>query len=276
MRGRPFQQVDVFTDTPARGNPVAVVLDGEGLSDEEMQVFASWTNLSETTYLVPPTDPAADYRLRIWTPSGELPFAGHPTLGSAHAWLAAGGTPKGPGLVQECGVGLVPLRRGDRLSFAAPPVQMSEVPGDQLAATLDALGLRADQVVRARLLVNGPHWLTLQLPDVDTVLALEPDIHAMRQLPEVGVLARYPEGAACAIEVRAFAASIGIDEDPVTGSLNAGVAQWLIAEGVLPPTYVAAQGTCMGRVGRVHLESVDGQVWVGGGTRTLVTGAVDL
>jgi PhzF family phenazine biosynthesis protein len=277
MRRRQFHQVDVFTDTPARGNAVAVVLDGEGLSDAAMQAFAAWTNLSETTFLFPPTDPAADYGLRIWTPGGELPFAGHPTLGSAHAWLTGGGVPKGPGLVQECAIGLVRLRRGgDRLSFAAPPLRRSDVPDDQLAPTLDALGLRADQVVRSQLLDNGPAWLTLQVPDVDTLLALEPDHRALQLLPQVGVLARYPDGAECAIEVRGFAASVGIPEDPVTGSLNASVAQWLIGEGVLPSSYVAAQGTRLGRVGRAHLDAVDDDVWVGGGTRSLIIGEVDL
>lgn len=276
MRRR-FQQVDVFTEVPTRGNPVAVVLDGEGLDDAAMQSFAAWTNLSETTFVLPATDPGADYRLRIWTPGGELPFAGHPTLGSAHAWLAAGGTPQGPGLVQECAVGLVPLRRdGGRLSFAAPPVEMSEPAAAELEAVLVALGLTADQVVRSQQLVNGPRWLTLQLADVGTVLALEPDHTALQHLPEVGVLAVYPAGVECAIEVRAFADAIGVPEDPVTGSLNAGIAQWLIGEGVLPAAYLAAQGTCIGRIGRAHLEQADGEVWVGGGTHTLITGEVEL
>jgi PhzF family phenazine biosynthesis protein len=227
--------------------------------------------------VLPPTDPTADYRLRIWTPGRELPFAGHPTLGSAHAWLAAGGAPTRAGLVQECGAGLVALRRdGGRLAFAAPPVEMSDVPAAELAATLAALGLTPDQVVRSQLLVNGPSWLTLQLTDVDTVLALEPDHTALQQLPEVGVVALHPPGAECAIEVRAFADCMGVPEDPVTGSLNASVAQWLIGEGVLPAAYVAAQGTCIGRIGRAHLEQADGEVWVGGGTHSIVTGEVEL
>jgi PhzF family phenazine biosynthesis protein len=274
---RAFQQVDVFTEQPGRGNPVAVVLDGDGLSDEEMQVFAAWTNLSETTFVLPPSDGAADYRVRNWTPDGELPFAGHPTLGTAHAWLAAGGSPKGEGLVQECGVGLVHLRRsGPRLSFAAPPVQASEVPTQQLDAALAALGLTADQVLRSQLLVNGPHWLTIQLERPEAVLALDPDHLAMRSLPEVGVLAAYPDGAECAIEVRAFADCIGVPEDPVTGSLQAGIAQWLIPLGVLPATYVAAQGQCLGRVGRAHLEADGDSTWVGGSTHTLVEGHAEL
>jgi PhzF family phenazine biosynthesis protein len=274
---RRFQQVDVFTDVPTRGNPVAVVIDGDGLDEEAMRALAAWTNLSETTFLLPPRDAAADYRVRILTPDGELPFAGHPTLGSAHAWLAAGGRPKGERVVQECEVGLVELRRdAGRLAFAAPPLRASEVPPALLEAALSALGLRADQVVRSQLLVNGPSWLTIEVPDVATVLALEPDHPAMQELPEVGVLARYPDGAECAIEVRGFAACIGVPEDPVTGSLNAGIAQWLIGAGILPGRYVAAQGTRLGRVGRAHLEAADGEVWVGGATHTVVDGTVNL
>jgi PhzF family phenazine biosynthesis protein len=278
MARRPFQQVDVFTEEPGRGNPVAVVLDGERLSDEEMQVFAAWTNLSETTFVLPPADPAADYRVRIWTPDGELPFAGHPTLGTAHAWLAAGGQPQAEHVVQECGAGLVPLRTGAaRLAFAAPPLRASDVPPDQLAAAVAALGLADAQVVRSQLLVNGPHWLTIELATPEEVLALQPDHLALRSLPEVGVLARYPEGSECAIEVRGFADCIGVPEDPVTGSLQAGIAQWLVPLGVLPPSYVAAQGQCVGRIGRAHLEAdPGGQVWVGGSTHTLVDGWVEL
>jgi PhzF family phenazine biosynthesis protein len=216
--------------------------------------------------------------VRILTPDGELPFAGHPTLGSAHAWLAAGGQPKDPdAVVQECGVGLVNLRRdGDRLSFAAPPMRASEVPTEQLDAALAALGLRDDQVLRSQLLVNGPTWLTVVVGEVATVLGLEPDHAALRSLPEVGVLARYPEGSECAIEVRGFADCIGVPEDPVTGSLQAGIAQWLIPQGFLPASYVAAQGTRMGRVGRAHLEQSDGVVWVGGGTHSVIEGTITL
>jgi predicted PhzF superfamily epimerase YddE/YHI9 len=250
---RPFHQVDVFTEEALRGNPVAVVLDGSGLDDATMQATAAWTNLSETTFLVPPTDPAADYRVRIFTPDSELPFAGHPTLGSAHAWLAAGGTPSGVEVVQECGVGLVRLRRSEgRLAFAAPPVTKAEVAPAELDAVLAAVGLRAGQV------------------------ALHPDHDALRTLPLVGVVGRHGAGAEAAIEVRAFAASAGILEDPVTGSLQASVGQWLIGEGVLPGRYVAAQGTCIGRMGRAHVEVDDGEVWVGGGTTSIVVGEVDL
>ncbi len=271
---RQFQQVDVFTEVAGRGNPVAVVLDGAGIDEGEMRAFAAWTNLSETTFVLPPSHPGADYAVRILTPDGELPFAGHPTLGTAHAWLAAGGTPKDPDVVvQECGVGLVNVRRdGGRLAFAAPPLRESEVPTEQLDAALAALGLRDDQVERSQVLVNGPSWLTLVLHDVDTVLGLEPDHAALVHLPEVGVLAKYPAGSECAIEVRGFADCVGIPEDPVTGSLQAGIAQWLIPTGVLPPSYVAAQGTRLGRLGRAHLDRIDGVVWVGGTTHTVIAG----
>jgi PhzF family phenazine biosynthesis protein len=215
--------------------------------------------------------------VRILTPSSELPFAGHPTLGSAHAWLAAGGRPPGDALVQECGGGLVTVRRqGDRLSFAAPPLERREAPVEPLAGVLTALGLTDAQVVRSQLLVNGPEWLAVEVADVETVLGIDPDHTALAALPQTGVLARYPAGSECAIEVRALAASVGIPEDPVTGSLQASLAQWLIGDGELPPSYVASQGTCMGRVGRAHLEAVDGQVWVGGGTHTVVAGTVEL
>ena len=276
MRRR-FHQVDVFTDEPLRGNPVAVVLDGEGLDDATMQATAAWTNLSETTFLLPPTDAAADYRVRIFTPDAELPFAGHPTLGSAHAWLAAGGTPSGTEVVQECGVGLVRVRRSDgRLAFAAPPSARAEVAPAELDAVLAALDLEAGRVERSQVLDNGARWLTLQLVDAATVLALEPDLHALRALPMVGVVGVHEPSGDTAVEVRAFAPAAGVPEDPITGSLNASVAQWLIDEGVLPGRYVAAQGTCIGRVGRVFVDAADGEVWIGGGTRSLVVGEVDL
>lgn len=274
---RPFHQVDVFTEDPLRGNPVAVVLDGTDLTDGAMQAMAAWTNLSETTFLLPPSDPAADYRVRIFTPDGELPFAGHPTLGSAHAWLAAGSTPSGVEVVQECGVGLVRIRRSaGRLAFAAPPCTQAEVPPGELDALLAALRLRAGDVVRSRVLDNGPRWVAVVLRDAATVLALRPDHDALRHLPLVGVVGPHDPGGEAAIEVRAFAASVGIPEDPVTGSLQASLAQWLIGAGVLPERYVAAQGTCIRRAGRAHIEAADGEVWVGGGTTSVIVGEVDL
>jgi PhzF family phenazine biosynthesis protein len=277
MRARSFRQVDVFSDEPYRGNPVAVVLDGDGLSDAEMQRFARWTQLSETTFVTPPADPAADYAVRIFTPGGELPFAGHPTLGTCHAWLAAEGRPRGADeIVQQCGVGLVRIRaEGARLAFAAPPLRRFEVDPALLAEVGAALGIGAAQVEAAQWLDNGPHWLALRLGSAGSVLALEPDHAALaRSQAKVGVIGPHPQGAECAFEVRAFAASIGIAEDPVTGSLNASLAQWLIDEGVAPPRYVAAQGTRLDRTGRVHVAHGGGETWIGGASVTCIEGSV--
>ena len=301
MQTRPFKQVDVFTATPYFGNPLAVVLDGSGLDDAEMQRFARWTHLSETTFLLPPTDDSADYRVRIFTPGGELPFAGHPTLGSCHAWLQSGGRPKTAGrVVQQCAAGLVPIRRdGERLTFAAPPLERSAPSPSLLAKVAGALGLKAQQVVAAQLLDNGPVWLGLLLRDADTVLALAPDHRALAELGQKVAVAGIPaaddappliarsnrearafartDEAPIGLEVRAFAAPIGVEEDPVTGSANAGLAQWLIAEGHLPERYLAAQGQCLGRAGRVHVaRDADGQVWIGGDCVTCIDGTVTL
>ena len=312
MRQRTFKQVDVFTDQPYLGNPLAVVLESTGLSDEEMQRFARWTNLSETTFVLPPTPQGAangaDYRVRIFTPGAELPFAGHPTLGSCHAWLQAGGKPRASGsIVQECGVGLVQIRaESNRLAFAAPPLKRSAPGPAQLAEIAQALGLKAQQIIAAQILDNGPVWLGLLLESVPTVLALEPDHLALKNLGiKVGVVAMEAGthattliarsnrearafGTATAasspmcddepmVEVRAFAAPVGVTEDPVTGSLNASLAQWLMADGYAPTTYTASQGTCLDRAGRVHLvRDACGQVWVGGDTVTCITGMVSL
>ena len=274
---RSFRQVDVFTEVPTKGNPVAVVHDADGLDDERMQVFAAWTNLSETTFLLPPRDAAADYRVRILTPDGELPFAGHPTLGTAHAWLEAGGRPHGDEIVQECGIGLVRLRRsGGRLAFAAPPSRQEELLPDVVVELAAALRIGPEQVLDARSLANGPVWTVLLLDSATTVLQLQPDRSALRELPLVGVVGEHVPGHECAIEVRAFADQLGIPEDPVTGSLNASVAQWLTGTGRLPSSYVAAQGTCLGRLGRVHVDVADGDVWIGGGTHTVIDGEAEL
>jgi len=278
-RQRPFHQVDVFTAEPYRGNPVAVVHDGSGLDDAQMQAFARWTHLSETTFLLPPTQPQADYRLRIFTPGGELPFAGHPTLGSCHAWLEAGGQPHAtPYVVQQCGVGLVRLRREpDRLAFAAPPLQRSAPSTTLLTRVASALGLKAEQPITARMLDNGTAWLGLLLDDPQTVLRLQPDFAALAATGhKIGVVARYAQPAAGTpdVEVRGFAPHLGVNEDPVTGSLNASLAQWLMAEGLVPENYVAAQGACLQRAGRVHLlRDGAGQVWVGGQSVTCITGS---
>jgi PhzF family phenazine biosynthesis protein len=285
----PFRQVNVFSPTPVGGNPVAVVHDADGLTDDQMAAFARWTNLSETTFLLAPTeagrDGGADYRVRIWTPDGELPFAGHPTLGTAHAWLEAGGAPSGQGIVQECGVGLVRVRRdaGYRLAFAAPRLIRSGAVDDaDLAQIARALRIDVSDVVRSAWVDNGPGWVAVQLRDAAAVLALEPDFVAMGDL-HLGVVGEYEAGthgsggsesSAPAVEVRAF--DIGMGEDPVTGSLNAGIGQWLGGD-VLPSSYVASQGTALDRQGRVHVEKLpDGEVWVGGDTITTIVGAVDL
>lgn len=274
MRRFEFTQVDVFTDTPLRGNPLAVVHDAGGLSDAGMQAFARWTNLSETTFLLPTSDAEADYRVRIFTPGGELPFAGHPTLGSCHAWLEAGGVPKTAGrVVQQCGVGLVPIRLdGARAAFAAPPLRSEPVDDALLAKVLAALGVRREQLRAARWLDNGPKWLALLLDDAAAVLALEPDHAALKHLAKVGVVAPHGAGSDCAFEVRAFVAAVGIPEDPVTGSLNAGLAQWLIGEGLAPERYVASQGTRLERNGRVHIVREGGTVWVGGASVSVIRG----
>jgi PhzF family phenazine biosynthesis protein len=271
---REFRQVDVFSSEPLRGNPVAVVHGAEGLTDEQMQAFARWTNLSETTFLLPPHDPAADYRLRIFTPDGELPFAGHPTLGSAHAWLEAGGEPAGEDVVQECGAGLVRVRRGEVLAFDAPPLTRSgPVSEEDLAAIVAALGVGRDDVVDSAWIDNGPGWVGVLLTDAAAVLALRPDWAAFGDL-KIGVVGPYAEGP-LAVEVRAFCPGFGMPEDPVTGSLNAGIGQWLGGT-TLPASYVASQGTVLHRAGRVHVDVADGRVTVGGATRTTVVGTVDL
>jgi PhzF family phenazine biosynthesis protein len=274
---RPFAQVDVFTADPYRGNPVAVVLDGARLSPQAMQRFAHWTNLSETTFVLPPESPDADYRVRIFTPGRELPFAGHPTLGTCHAWLEAGGEPRsGDQVVQECGAGLVPVRRtGAGLAFAAPPLLRSGPVDDELVDRVARmLAIDRGAIEDTQWVDNGPGWIGVLLADPEAVLALEPRFDEL----DVGVVAPYPPGAPEAFEVRAFTYKDGgVDEDPVTGSLNASLAQWLLATGRATAPYVAKQGTALGRAGRVHVtQDPDGAVWVGGGTVTCVRGEVAL
>jgi PhzF family phenazine biosynthesis protein len=271
---RPFSQVDVFSTEPLKGNPVAVVHDADGMSDEEMQRFADWTNLSETTYLLAPTDPDADYRLRIFTPSEELPFAGHPTIGSAHAWLESGGVPRAADeLVQECGAGLLRIKRGERLAFAAPPLlRDGPVTEQERAQILAALALTDDDVVDLSWGDNGPGWVVVLMRDAGAVLDVRPDWSSFGGL-DVGVVGPYPSGSECAVEVRAFCPSIGVVEDPVTGSLNASIGQWLAGDR-LPTSYVASQGTALGRAGRVHVEKDGDTVWVGGDATTTIKGSV--
>ena len=276
-RRRDFSQVDVFTATALLGNPLAVVHDGSGLSDERMAAFARWTNLSETTFLLPPTHPDADYRVRIFTPGGELPFAGHPTLGSCHVWLQSGGRPKrADTIVQECVIGLVPLRRGDRLAFAAPPTSVERVDAELLHRVYAALGLAPARVRDAAWLSNGFPQLVLLVDGAATVLALKPDHAALKGLGKVGVVAPHPADGAPDFEVRFFAAAIGINEDPVTGSLNANIAQWLIDTERAPRDYVASQGTAMGRAGRIHVRRDDQGTWIGGDVAPCIAGTVML
>lgn len=283
MPERAFQQIDVFSQRPGDGNPLAVVLDAQGLSDADMQRFATWANLSETTYLLPPTEAGlaagADYRVRIFSPGGELSFAGHPTLGSCHAWLKAGGSPRVPGsIVQECAGGLVRIEQSDGLlAFAAPPMQRSAPNPALLALVTGALGLRPQQVLAAQVLDNGPRWLALLLPSAELVLGLQPDHARLKDLgQDVGVVHVAPTASDTSrpgVTVRAFAAPMGNPEDPVTGSLNGSLAQWLIAEGLAPQRYLVAQGERLGRAGRVRIrQDEQGQVWVGGQSVTCIQG----
>ncbi len=274
---RRLREVDVFTTRPFHGNPVAVVLDGSGLSAETMQRFAHWMNLSETTFLVEPRDPAADYGLRIFTPVAELPFAGHPTLGSAHAWLEAGGEPKAhETIVQECGAGLIRLRRTQRgLAFAAPPrLRTGAVDESLLEQIASALAIGRADIVDAQWVDNGPGWVAVMLESAEAVLARHP---AFLDL-DLGLVGLHSDGSPEAYEVRAFFPKDGVYvEDPVTGSLNASLAQWLLETGRVQAPYVAAQGTALGRAGRVHISTDgDGAVWVAGGTITCVSGQADL
>ena len=276
---RKFKQVDVFTTIPYHGNPVAVVMDGDDLSTEEMQRFARWTNLSETTFLLRPTVPEADYRVRIFTTDVELPFAGHPTIGTCHAWLEAGGIPNSDGFViQECAAGLIRLRNDDRLAFAAPPlVKSGEVDDADLDDVCAVLGINRSAIVDAAWADNGPGWVAVRLVDAEAVLALKPNMTA-RSAYTIGVVGTHPTGSTAAIEVRALfklGDSHG-SEDPVTGSLNASIAQWLLGDGTLASPYVAAQGTAIGRSGRVHVDEADDEVWVGGDSVTCIDGTVNL
>jgi PhzF family phenazine biosynthesis protein len=269
--GCQFRQVDVFSPEPLLGNPVAVVHDADGLDDAQMQLFAQWTNLSETTFLLRPTTDQADYRLRIFTPDRELPFAGHPTLGSAHAWLEAGGQPRGDRLVQECAAGLVEIARGERLEFQAPPlIRSGPVSDEQLARVIAATRVDASRVVDSQWVDNGPGWVALLLADARDVLALQPDFGLLGDM-DVGLVGPWTDGGSEAdVEVRAWDRG---GEDPVTGSLNAGLGQWLAGDR-LPERYVAAQGTAIGRRGRVHVRRERTTVWVGGETRTTLRGDV--
>ncbi|TDO33942.1 PhzF family phenazine biosynthesis protein [Kribbella sp. VKM Ac-2527] len=278
-REREFVQVDVFSRIPYLGNPVAVVLDAEGVTDEEMQRLARWTNLSETTFVLPPTTPNADYRLRIFTPGGELPFAGHPTLGSAHAWLEAGGAPRNAGVVvQECAAGLIDVRRGDdTLSFGAPPtIRTGPLDESYVDEVAKAFGIDRERVLAHQWVDNGPGWAVVQLATAEEVLALEPDLSAIPDAM-IGAIGAYPDGADHAFELRTFAPGVGVPEDPVCGSMNASTAQWLTSNGTAPASYQVSQGARVGRAGIITITAdSDGQIWVGGATTTYIRGTITL
>jgi PhzF family phenazine biosynthesis protein len=277
IRRHPFHQVDVFTDTRYKGNPLAVVHDAQELSDEQMASFARWTNLSETTFLMPAQHPDADYRVRIFTPGGELPFAGHPTLGSCHAWLAAGGVPRqSDAVVQECGVGLVRIRRdGTRLAFAAPPLRRTgPLDPASLQRISKALALSDENIAAHQWVDNGPGWCALMLQSAEQVLAVRPDWTALGDF-KLGLIGPQPQGSDSDFEVRAFVPSLGVREDPVTGSLNAGLAQWLIGAGWAPDSYVVRQGSALGRAGTVFLDRLGDDIWVGGEVVRCIEGTVE-
>jgi PhzF family phenazine biosynthesis protein len=274
---RPYREVDVFTTTPYLGNPVAVVLDADGLTTEQMQAFARWTNLSETTFVLPPTQPTADYRVRIFTPVLELPFAGHPTLGTCHAWLEGGHSPGDDArIVQECGAGLVPLRRTtDGLAFAAPPlIRSGPVEEELLEHIASVLNIERTAIVAAEWADNGPGWVAVMLESAEAVLAVRPGFVDL----DLGLVGPHDAASPASFELRAFFPKDGATvEDPVTGSLNASVAQWLVRTGRATAPYVASQGGALGRSGRIHISAdAGGQIWVGGGTITCVRGEVEL
>ncbi|OVE45907.1 PhzF family phenazine biosynthesis protein [Chromobacterium violaceum] len=275
-----FKQVDVFSSTPLKGNPVAVVFDADGLDDRQMALFANWTNLSETTFILQPRDPRADYRLRIFTTLEELPFAGHPTLGSCHAWLESGGMPQGEDVIQECEVGLVRIRRQEgQLAFLAPPLLRSgPVAAELLERVRLGLRLAPGEIVDAQWVDNGAGWLAVMLAKRQQVLDLQPDYPALSGLA-VGVIAPCEpqhDDSDAQFEVRAFIAGDGMPEDPATGSLNAGIAQWLLAAGMAPARYRVSQGLSMGRAGRIEVEQVGDDVWIGGNAVTCIAGRLTL
>lgn len=279
MSSRRFIQCDVFSSVPTQGNALAVVVDGEGLSDEAMRRFAAWTNLAETTFLFPPADPANDYQVRIMTPSREMPFAGHPTLGSCMAWLHSGGVPKTPGVVQqECGVGVVKIHVTDNAlpAFEAPPTQIQEMDVAHRADILNTLGISEQQVLRSVQLDNGPVWQAFELASAEDVLAIDSSLVRWPGFKAIGLIGAHPSGSECDFEVRMLAPSSGMSEDPITGSLNAALAHWLQSQGRLEQALRIAQGTVINRTGRVAISSDSDAVRIGGDVHILIEGQVDL
>jgi PhzF family phenazine biosynthesis protein len=278
VRHRRFIQCDVFTSTPTKGNGLAVVLDGDDLSFEQMQAFAAWTNLAETTFLMPPMTAEADYKVRIFTPSREMPFAGHPTLGSCASWLHGGGRPRNSGVVrQECGVGIIDIDvSGTVPAFAAPTTTVEPLASEKLHTITSALGLSPDRIVRAALLANGPVWQVLELVSAADVLALDSAKLSYPEFDGVGVIGAHPPGSECQYETRHLSPSSGWSEDPITGSLNAAIAQWMYSAGYWRDPVVVAQGTCIGREGRVFIRRDEGTgtVWIGGNTCILIEGTL--
>jgi PhzF family phenazine biosynthesis protein len=277
MTKRRFIQCDVFSPIPTQGNGLAVVVEAEGLSDAKLQTFAAWTNLAETTFLLPPTEPSADYKVRIFSPGREMLFAGHPTLGSCAAWLHCGGVPKQPGLVrQECGVGIVDIDvSSDQFAFVAPPTRIDPLPEDRLLAISNALSISPSQIVDTTQLNNGPVWQVLQLETADQVLALDSSLVKWPEFTPIGLIGAHPKGHECDFEVRMLAPSSGMSEDPITGSLNAALAHWMRDNDKLNKSITIAQGTKINRHGRVSIRPGDeGRVYIGGDTHILIDGQV--
>ena len=278
MIKRRFIQCDVFSPIPTQGNGLAVIVEAEGLSDAQLQNFAAWTNLAETTFLLPPTEPSADYKLRIFTPAREMLFAGHPTLGSCAAWLHCGGVPKQSGLVrQECGVGIVDIDVStDQFAFVAPPTEIEPLAEESLLAITNALSIPSHQILNTTQLNNGPVWQVLQLETADQVLALDSSQVKWPEFGPVGLIAAHPKGHECDFEVRMLAPSSGMSEDPITGSLNAALAHWMQSNGQLERSIVVAQGTRINRRGRVSIKPDGNEVLIGGDTHILIDGQVFL
>jgi PhzF family phenazine biosynthesis protein len=280
MQTRRFIQCDVFTPTPTLGNALAVVVDGEGLSEQAMKDFAAWTNLAETTFMLPPRDASADYHLRIFTPTREMLFAGHPTLGSCAAWLHCGGQPKQAGVVrQDCAIGIVEIDVSDPqlLAFVAPPTKIRPMQADSLAAIVETLQIPGEQILHTAELDNGPVWQVFQLDSADSVLALDSSCVHWPEFKSIGLIGAHPAGAECQYEVRMLAPSSGMSEDPITGSLNSALAHWLQAEGLLDQAVTVAQGTTINRHGRVSIRPLDASnVSIGGQTHILIEGSLRL
>ena len=280
VRKRRFIQCDVFSPVPTQGNGLAVIVDAEGLSDAQLQTFAAWTNLAETTFLLPPTDSAADYKLRIFSPGREMLFAGHPTLGSCAAWLHSGGIPQQKGLVrQECGIGIVEIDvSGAQFAFVAPPTKIERLPEEILHSIMEALDISSESILHTALLDNGPVWTVLQLQSADQVLSVDSSLVRWPEYKSIGLIGAHKAGAECDYEVRMLAPSSGMSEDPITGSLNAALAQWLSAEGRLGRSIIIAQGTSINRHGRVsvRVDGADDKIKIGGDTHILIDGHVIL